>query len=122
MEVSWLSCTLEKLLLFPAQRHDKAHFIGLLHTEVLTVRTNQLEVIRQIVLTLHNPHNQDISQMTFSLVVMRGPFVLNAHREGRLDLWRMAHKRLNRGITTKHFTDDLQPYQDNDSRRGLIYR
>lgn len=65
---------------------------------------------------LHNPHNQDISQMTFSFVVTRGPFLI----------WTLAGVGgwvggLNNGITTKQFTDDLQPYKDNDSEVGLIY-
>lgn len=64
--------------------------------------------------------------MTFSFVVMCGPFCFECRGEGAeegggVDLWRMVHKRLNSGITTKHFTDDLEPYQDNDGR-GLMYR
>lgn len=47
--VSRFSCTSEKLLPFPAQRHGKAHLTRLLSGEALTGRTNQLEVIRQIV-------------------------------------------------------------------------
>lgn len=94
-------------------------FTGL-HAEALTVKAKSIGSNQANCFTLHNPHNQDISQMTFSFVVMCGPFfVLNAHRDG-VDLRRMVHKRLNSGITTKHFTNDLEPYQDNDSRGGRI--
>lgn len=59
--------------------------------------------------------------MAFSFVVMHGPFLFCMLAGRGADLCRMLHKRLNGGISTEHFTNDLEPYQDNDSRGGLMY-
>lgn len=123
MAVSWLSCTSEKLLLFPAQQRGAVQFSGL-HAEALAIRPNQLEVIRQIVLHCTTHIIRTFHKWLSLLCSCMYPFCFACLRGGGRgggDLCRMLHKRLNGGISTKHFTNDLEPYQDNDSRGGLMY-
>lgn len=58
--------------------------------------------------------------MTFSFVVMPAPFLLLV-LVGRG--WICGHWFIkdNSRTTMKHFANDLQPYQHNDSSGGLMY-
>lgn len=64
----------------PAARHNAAHRAahGGFNCKAESIGSNQANCF-----TLHNPHNQDISQMTFSFVVMHGPFCFECSRGAR---------------------------------------